>query len=146
MTILAQKPLFSRYFHSNGTPRALLNNLHTQLILVTPYFHPITLLIWFSTPRLIPSATFQTLLLMIGMILSGSVLVLTFWPTVRDDDKKVAIAVSAAIILFHGLLALGFLLYFFKYPSLPEIVPSSIAPAITSTIPAITMTTSHGKS
>ena len=34
---------------------------------------------------------------MLGMFLSGSVLVLVFWPAVRDDDKKVIILFSFAI-------------------------------------------------
>jgi len=62
---------------------------------------------------LVPVGWLQALLVIMGMVMSGSVLVLTFWPTIREDDKKVAFAFAAAIFLFHGLLALGFLLYFF---------------------------------
>ena len=32
---------------------------------------------------------FQWLLVIIGTVLSGGVLVLTFWPALRDDDKRV---------------------------------------------------------
>jgi len=97
----------------------------TFLESICVYGYSLAVYIPISILWLIPSATFQNLLLLVGMILSGSVLVLTFWPTVRDDDKKVAMAVSAAIILAHGLLAAGFLFYFFKYPSFPTILPTS---------------------
>lgn len=111
----------------------------TFLESICVYGYSLAVYIPISILWLIPSSTFQTLLLIVGMILSGSVLVLTFWPTVRDDDKKVAIAVSAAIIIFHGLLALGFLLYFFKYPTLATIVPTTS----TSTTTTTTTTTVH---
>ena len=32
----------------------------------------------------------QWLLVMLGMAMSGTVLLLTFWPIIRNDDKKVS--------------------------------------------------------
>jgi len=59
---------------------------------------------------------FQWLLVLIGTGLSGSVLLMTFWPAVKEDDKKVAGLTMAGILLFHLLLAVGFVLYFFHVP------------------------------
>lgn len=87
---------------------------------------------------LIPNQIFQTILVIIGMILSGSVLVMTFWPTVKDDDKRVAVAIMAGILIFHGLLALGFLLYFFHSPtvSTPSVIPTAAGHVTTVPLPS----------
>lgn len=44
---------------------------------------------------------------MVALCLSGSVLVMTFWPAVRDDHPKVIIAVLSAIVVLNILLAVG---------------------------------------
>lgn len=44
---------------------------------------------------------------MVALCLSGSVLVMTFWPAVRDDHPKVIIAVLSAIVALNVLLAVG---------------------------------------
>lgn len=49
----------------------------------------------------------QWLLILIAMLISGSVLVITFWPAVRDDTRMTAFSVMAAIVLLHALLAIG---------------------------------------
>lgn len=44
---------------------------------------------------------------MVAMVISGSVLVLTFWPVVRDDTKVTAFATVATIVVLHALLSIG---------------------------------------
>lgn len=44
---------------------------------------------------------------MVALCLSGSVLVMTFWPAVRDDHPKIIIAVLSAIVVLNVLLAVG---------------------------------------
>ncbi|KAF5906837.1 protein YIPF1-like, partial [Clarias magur] len=56
---------------------------------------------------IIPFGWLQWLLILIAMLVSGSVLVITFWPAVRDDSKTTAFSVMAAIVLLHALLAIG---------------------------------------
>lgn len=46
-------------------------------------------------------------LVMFSLCLSGSVLVMTFWPAVRDDNRRIALATVGAIILLHALLSVG---------------------------------------
>ncbi|XP_068606105.1 protein YIPF2 isoform X2 [Brachionichthys hirsutus] len=53
-------------------------------------------------------------LILVAILVSGSVLVLTFWPTVSGDNKAMAVAAAAAIVLLHTLLPVGCKLYFFK--------------------------------
>lgn len=64
--------------------------------------------------------------IMLALCLSGSVLMLTFWPAVRDDHPKVIIAVMSAILLFNVLLAVGCKAYFFSDPE-PSVTEKSPA-------------------
>ncbi|NWS64459.1 YIPF1 protein, partial [Chunga burmeisteri] len=56
---------------------------------------------------LIPAAWLQWLLLAVAALLSASVLALTFWPLLRDDNRVTALAVVAAVVSLHALLAVG---------------------------------------
>lgn len=56
---------------------------------------------------LIPAAWLQWLLLAVAALLSASVLALTFWPLVRADGRATALAVVAAVVSLHTLLAVG---------------------------------------
>lgn len=44
---------------------------------------------------------------MVALCLSGSVLVMTFWPAVRDDHPKIVVAVLSTIVALNILLAVG---------------------------------------
>uniref|UniRef100_F6UG43 Protein YIPF n=1 Tax=Ornithorhynchus anatinus TaxID=9258 RepID=F6UG43_ORNAN len=56
---------------------------------------------------IIPQKAIRWILLFMALGLSGSVLVMTFWPAVRDDNRRVALATVGAIVLLHSLLAVG---------------------------------------
>lgn len=45
--------------------------------------------------------------MVVALCLSGSVLLLTFWPAVRDDHLRVSIAIMSAIVVLNILLAVG---------------------------------------
>ncbi|XP_029014049.1 protein YIPF2 [Betta splendens] len=63
---------------------------------------------------IIPSEWLHWTLVLVAMAISGSVLVLTFWPVVRDDTKLTAVATVGTIIVLHALLAVGCKMYFFQ--------------------------------
>lgn len=68
------------------------------------------------------------LLILVAMVISGSVLVHTFWPAVRDDTKATAVSTVATIVVLHALLAVGCKMYFFQteaHGAPPEPAPSS---------------------
>lgn len=44
---------------------------------------------------------------MIALGISGSVLAMTFWPAVREDNRRVALATIVTILLLHVLLSVG---------------------------------------
>ncbi|XP_029309928.1 protein YIPF1 [Cottoperca gobio] len=54
--------------------------------------------------------------IVVALCLSGSVLVMTFWPAVREDHPKVMIAIMSSIVLLNVLLAVGCKSYFFSNP------------------------------
>lgn len=56
---------------------------------------------------IIPQKVVRWVLMVFSLCLSGSVLVMTFWPAVRDDNRRIAVATVAAILLLHALLAVG---------------------------------------
>lgn len=56
---------------------------------------------------IIPYDWLHWTLILIAMVISGSVLVLTFWPVVRDDTKVTAVATVVTIVVLHTLLAVG---------------------------------------
>ncbi|XP_032421691.1 protein YIPF1 [Xiphophorus hellerii] len=63
--------------------------------------------------------------IVVALCLSSSVLVMTFWPALRDDHPKVIIATVVGIVLLNGLLAVGCKMYFFNEPKLgpPHVSP-----------------------
>ncbi|XP_041830951.1 protein YIPF2 [Melanotaenia boesemani] len=63
---------------------------------------------------IIPFEWLQWTLILVAMVISGSVLVLTFWPIVREDTKVMAVATVVTIVVLHTLLAVGCKLYFFE--------------------------------
>lgn len=65
---------------------------------------------------ILPVMWLQWMSILIALCLSGSVLVMTFWPAVRDDHPKVYIAILSAIVTFNVLLAVGCKMYFFSPP------------------------------
>ncbi len=56
---------------------------------------------------IIPFEPLHWTLILVAMVISGSVLVLTFWPVVRDDTKVMAVATVVTIVVLHTLLAVG---------------------------------------
>ncbi|XP_019356820.1 PREDICTED: protein YIPF1 [Gavialis gangeticus] len=76
---------------------------------------------------IIPQKAVRWVLVMFALCLSGSVLVMTFWPAVRDDNRRIALATIATIVLLHALLAVGCLAYFFDAPELDVLTTTASA-------------------
>ncbi|XP_026168902.1 protein YIPF1 [Mastacembelus armatus] len=69
--------------------------------------------------------------IVVALCLSGSVLVMTFWPAVRDDHPKVIIAVMSAVVVLNILLAVGCKVYFFSKPEPVQPVNNPAATEVT---------------
>ncbi|XP_055049461.2 protein YIPF2 [Misgurnus anguillicaudatus] len=87
---------------------------YTFLETVCVYGYSLFIYIPTSILWTIPFNWLQWLLILVALVISGSVLVITFWPAVRDDTKLTAFATMAVIVFLHALLAVGFKMYFFQ--------------------------------
>ncbi|MBN3272940.1 YIPF1 protein, partial [Polyodon spathula] len=56
---------------------------------------------------IIPIVWLRWITILVAMCLPGSVLVITFWPAVRDDHRIIAVATISAIIILHALFDVG---------------------------------------
>ncbi|KAG7273975.1 hypothetical protein CRUP_002083 [Coryphaenoides rupestris] len=76
----------------------------------------------------IPSEALRWCSVVVALCLSGSVLLLTFWPAVREDHLRVSIAILSAIVLLNFLLAVGSKAYFFSSSEPPhQAINTSVA-------------------
>ncbi|GIY50123.1 protein YIPF1 [Caerostris extrusa] len=108
-------------------------NRYTLLEMLCVYGYSLAIYVPISVLWVIQVAWFQWILVIIGAVLSGAVLLQTFWPTFRDENKKIAVVVLCLMLLFHTLLAVGFVTYFFR-PSGNEVtVVTSMTSTPTST-------------
>ncbi|XP_016150553.1 protein YIPF1 [Sinocyclocheilus grahami] len=63
---------------------------------------------------IIPSEGLRWCSIVVALCLSGSVLVMTFWPAIRDDKPRISIAIISTIVMLHVLLAVGCKTCFFS--------------------------------
>lgn len=56
---------------------------------------------------ILPFEWLRWLSIVMALCLSGSVLVMTFWPAVRDDHPKIIAVVLSTIVALNVLLAVG---------------------------------------
>nr|XP_023405338.1 protein YIPF1 isoform X3 [Loxodonta africana] len=56
---------------------------------------------------IIPQKAVRWILVMVALGISGSVLAMTFWPAVREDNRRIALATIVTIVLLHMLLSVG---------------------------------------
>ncbi|XP_006023441.1 protein YIPF2 isoform X1 [Alligator sinensis] len=89
---------------------------YTLLETVCVYGYSLSVYIPASVLWLIPVSWLQWLLIATAMTLSGSVLVLTFWPLIRLDSRAATLAALTIVLALHALLAVGCKLYFFQKP------------------------------
>ncbi|XP_029997453.1 protein YIPF2 [Sphaeramia orbicularis] len=109
-----------------GTERQIGGYSFLETVCVYGY----SLFIYIPTSILwiIPFEWLRWTLIVVAMVISGSVLVLTFWPVVRDDTKAMAVATVVTIVVLHTLLAIGCKMYFFQtviHPPAPVPVPTT---------------------
>lgn len=107
--------------------------LFSEIICI--YGYSLAIYIPISILWVFPFYWLQWLLVMLGMALSGTVLVFTLWPSIRHDKKQVSFGAMAAVMLMHGLLAVGFMLFFFhgSVDTSPLTTPASDNATLTTT-------------
>lgn len=113
---------FLRWRQSRGVPAGTYSLLETLCV----YGYSLSAYVPTAVLWLIPAAWLQWLVLAAAALLSASVLALTFWPVVRADGRATALAVVAAVVSLHALLAVGCKLYFFQRPPSAGPAPSPL--------------------
>jgi hypothetical protein len=87
---------------------------YSFLEIVCVYGYSLAIFIPISILWIAPYDWLRWILVIIGVFSSGSVLAMTFWRAVEDDNRKYAITTIVVIIVLHFVLGLGFKQYFFK--------------------------------
>ncbi|KAF7652479.1 hypothetical protein LDENG_00096170 [Lucifuga dentata] len=105
--------------------------------IVCVYGYSLAIYIPAMVPCILPYEGLRWFSIAVALCLSGLVLVLTFWPAVRDDYPKVIIAVLSTIVVLNILLVVGCKTYFFSKPEVVQQVNNS---AVAEEIKAITPT------
>ncbi|ELK06176.1 Protein YIPF1 [Pteropus alecto] len=77
---------------------------------------------------IIPQKAVRWILVMMALGISGSVLAMTFWPAVREDNRRIALATIVTIVLLHMLLSVGCLAYFFDAPEMDHLPITTVVP------------------
>jgi hypothetical protein len=86
---------------------------YSYLEMLAAYGYSLTAYVAASIICIIPFCWVQWSVFGLAGFLSGAVLVLTFWPAVRHDNKFAAFATIAVIFLLHILLAVELYIFFF---------------------------------
>lgn len=78
-----------------------------QMPLRTASQKALPFLLVFQVLWIIPQKAVRWILVMVALGISGSVLAMTFWPAVREDNRRIALATIVTIVLLHTLLSVG---------------------------------------
>lgn len=109
-----------------------LVGVYSFLETVCVYGYSLFIYIPTSVLWIIPLEWLQWTLIVVAMVISGSVLVLTFWPIVREDTKVMAGVTLVSIVVLHTLLAVGCKMYFFQ-----TAVRDTVTTAVTTPNPGL---------
>ncbi|XP_059200967.1 protein YIPF1 [Centropristis striata] len=108
---------------------------YTFMEIVCVYGYSLAIYIPAVVLWIIPFDWLRWCTIVVALCLSGSVLVMTFWPAVRDDHPKIMIAIMSAIVVLNVLLAVGCKTYFFSSlkPEKPPVhsTPTAVTKAST---------------
>lgn len=85
----------------------------TFLELLCIYGYSLTIFIPISILWIIPFAWLQWTSTILASIVSGSVLIVTFWPTINSDQKRFSAVSVLIVLLLHLLMAICIMLVFF---------------------------------
>ena len=113
---------------------------YTFLELLCIYGYSLTIFIPISVLWIIPINWLQWTLTIVSSVISGSVLMVTFWPTINSDRKHFS-ALSMLVVFFaHLLMAVCIMLVFFHISD-KNIIPKTETTTVMSTGTSVLMTT-----
>jgi hypothetical protein len=86
---------------------------YTFIELLCIYGYSLTIFIPVSILWMISITWLQWLLTIIASLISGSVLIVTFWPTINSNQKRFNALSMLIVLLAHVLMAICIMLVFF---------------------------------
>jgi len=107
---------------------------YTLLEVLCIYGYSLSIYVPLSILWTVPIEGLRWTLVFVGAATSGSVLLLTMWPAFKEDTKKISLIVMALILALHFLLAVGFVMYFFRFA--PDKSSTTIANEVRFVSPA----------
>lgn len=114
---------------------------YSFLEIVCVYGYSLAIFIPISILWVAPYDELRWILVILGVFLSGSVLAMTFWRAVEDDNRKFAYSSISVILVLHFILALGFKLYFFKsnriHPSVHKVMTTTAQKLVTAGVTTV---------
>ncbi|EFO20903.1 hypothetical protein LOAG_07587 [Loa loa] len=93
---------------------------YSYLDILCAYGYSLSIFVPVSILWILQAQWFRWLLIFLSVALSGSVLVSSIWPAIKNDSNKaIAFGTILSILLLHSLVAVGFKEYYFD-ASLPS--------------------------
>lgn len=89
-------------------------NRYTLLEIICVYGYSLAIFVPISIFWIFDAAWLHWILVIIGIALTGAVLLQIFWPIFRDDNKKTGTILLCTILACHLLLGVGFGTLFFQ--------------------------------
>jgi hypothetical protein len=86
---------------------------YTFVELLCIYGYSLTIFIPVSVLWMIPITWLQWLITIIASLISGSVLIVTFWPTINSDQKRFNTLSMLVVLIAHLFMAVCIMLVFF---------------------------------
>ena len=111
---------------------------YTFLELLCIYGYSLTIFIPVSVLWIIPVHWLQWTLTVVASLISGSVLIVTFWPSVNSDQKRFNALAILVVLLAHLLMAVCIMLVFFHISD-KNIYPNSDTALSTSSLASTTV-------
>lgn len=116
-----------------------LNRIEYNFLeLLCIYGYSLTIFIPVSVLWIIPVHWLQWTLTVVASLISGSVLIVTFWPSVNSDQKRFSALAILVVLLAHLLMAVCIMLVFFHISD-KNIYPNSDTTTLTSSLTSATL-------
>jgi hypothetical protein len=109
---------------------------YTFIELLCIYGYSLTIFIPISILWIIPIHWLQWTLTIAASVVSGSVLVVTFWPTINSDHGRFSALSMVVVFLAHLIMAICIMLVFFHISDKNIIPKVETTTVLTTVVPA----------
>ena len=108
---------------------------------VSIYGYSLLVFVPMSMLLLISNNTFNWLLIVVSLAISGSVLASKIWGATQHVEKQLKLILVLVVLALHASLVFFIKLYFFSHVKTPSVLPTT---AVTSTSPTLNVSLADG--